>query len=321
VYTVTAAVIVKVTPLFMIRWLSAVCDTAFFRVIFASGGSRKLNGKVYVWRQEPKNTFTKTQAKEKRKLKEWKADPSCRAIGKGAFQNNTKLKRVILPENVKEVGIQSFENTALRNVEMTAVESVQREAFRSCSHLKGVFVPSTVNFIGKEAFAQCRNLKEVEIAKSCGCSEIIEQTFQDCESLTAVTLPDSLKKIGDRAFYKCKALETIVLPTGLKEIGTQAFYQTGLTSLTLPDGLQLIGDSAFLKCNQLKYVLIPESVNKIEKWAFHGCNRLQVLEIRHDLKDIGPWIINKAARIRCRKGGTVDRYCREGGLTAEYIEE
>lgn len=36
---------------------------------------------------------------------------------------------------------------------------------------------------------------------------------------------------------------------------------------------------------------------RIEKWVFHGCARLQVLEIRHDPEYIGEWIINKAARI------------------------
>lgn len=49
----------------------------------------------------------------------------------------------------------------------------------------------------------------------------------------------------------------------------------------------------------LTEVKLPESIRRIEKWVFHGCARLQVLEIRHDPEYIGEWIINKAARIRC----------------------
>lgn len=65
---------------------------------------------------------------------------------------------------------------------------------------------------------------------------------------------------------------------------------------------------------------LPESIRRIEKWVFHGCARLQVLEIRHDPEYIGEWIINKAARIRCYRGSKVDAYCQESGFTVEYIE-
>ena len=80
-----------------------------------------------------------------------------------------------------------------------------------------------------------------------------------------------------------------------------------------------IGDSAFLKCNKLEYVKVPSTVKTIEKWAFHGCNRLKFLEIAHDPEEIGPWVINRSAKIRCHKGGSVEKYCRDAGFETEYI--
>ena len=53
-----------------------------------------------------------------------------------------------------------------------------------------------------------------------------------------------------------------------------------------------------------------------------GLPRLQlpsVLEIRHDPEYIGPWIINKAAKIRCYQGSKVDVYCQESGFEVEYL--
>ena len=64
----------------------------------------------------------------------------------------------------------------------------------------------------------------------------------------------------------------------------------------------------------LTEVKLPESIRRIEKWVFHGCARLQVLEIRHDPEYIGEWIINKAARIRCYRGSKVAAYCRSRDL-------
>ena len=75
------------------------------------------------------------------------------------------------------------------------------------------------------------------------------------------------------------------------------------------------------KCTQLTEVRLPTHIRRIEKWVFHGCSRLQVLEIRHDPEYIGEWIINKAARIRCYRGSKVDMYCQESGFTVEYLED
>lgn len=280
-----------------------------------------MGGRVSVWRAESGNTFTKSQDKEIGRQKEWTADQGCRVIGEGAFKNNTKLRSVILPEHVKEVGVKSFENTSLRNVEMKGIVSVRKEAFYNCTRLSQVRIPRTANFIGKRAFAQCRRLEQVQIERGSVCREIKPETFAGCSNLNSVNIPDGITRIERRAFYKCTALEEMKFPAGLKEIGTEAFYQTALKELTLPEGLVKIGDSAFLKCNQLEYVCIPESVKVIEKWAFHGCNRLKILEIPGDPVKIGPWIINRSAKIRCRKGGIADAYCQESGFQVEYIEK
>lgn len=277
-------------------------------------------GTISVWRAETGRTVRRMDLGDAGREKEWRADRLCRVIGEGAFRNNTKVRRVILPENVREIGIQSFGNASLRLVDMQRVETIRKEAFYNCAHLNRLYIPKSVSFIGKKAFARCRRLEQVRLERGSACREIKQETFAECSSLSEVFLPNTISRISEKAFYKCTALKEIKLPAGLREIGREAFYQTGLTELILPEKLLRIGDSAFLKCNQLEYVRIPESVKFIEKWAFHGCNRLKVLEIAHDPEEIGPWIINRSARIRCRKGGAVERYCREAGFQMEYLE-
>ncbi len=275
--------------------------------------------KVSVWKAEEERTLSWKQGMGKEKIKQWTATEQYRKIGEGAFKNNTKLKSVVLPEHVKEIGIQSFYNTALREIQIDGIVRIGKEAFGNCSRLQQMKLPETIQYMGKRAFVQCRKLEFIEFAPNALCSEIRTETFLECNSLKEILLPEKLQKIGNRAFYKCLALEDISFPAGLTEIGMEAFYQTGLKDLKFSPNLVKIGEKAFFKCNQLEHVIIPEHVKVIEKWVFHGCNRLKLLEISGEPEQIGPWIINRSARIRCKKGGTVDRYCQESGFEVEYI--
>ncbi|MFR8222769.1 MAG: hypothetical protein ACLU9T_18005 [Blautia faecis] len=56
----------------------------------------------------------------------------------------------------------------------------------------------------------------------------------------------------------------------------------------------------------------------IERWVFHGCNRLETVEIRHDPGNVSPWIVNKSCTIRCYKGSKMDAYCDEYELKRVY---
>lgn len=87
-------------------------------------------------------------------------------------------------------------------------------------------------------------------------------------------------RIGSDAFYDCNKVSAITLPSSIKEIGTYAFYHcTKLTSLTLPDGLEAIGASAFSRCNSLNSIIIPNSVKTIGEKAFQYCTRLTSITI------------------------------------------
>lgn len=63
--------------------------------------------------------------------------------------------------------------------------------------------------------------------------------------LTKVTLPKSLKEIGDKAFLNAGKLTSIELGANLTYIGKEAFVGTGLTSITFPENLDKIDDGAF----------------------------------------------------------------------------
>lgn len=101
---------------------------------------------------------------------------------------------------------------------------------------------------------------------------IADGAFYQCDSLTSVTLPDSVTTIGDFAFSSCDSLTGITLPDGVTSIGNSAFRSCfSLTDITLPDSVTSIGNFAFDSCGSLTSAVIPDGVTSIGKDAFDDC--------------------------------------------------
>ena len=108
--------------------------------------------------------------------------------------------------------------------------------------------------------------------------------------ITAVRLPDTVTKIGNRAFRGCVGLKSMTMDR-VTEIGSRAFAGcTGLTSMTIPEGVMKIGDGAFRGCTGLTNVTIPESVTKLESEAFGGCTGLTSIAIPNRVTKIEGWL-------------------------------
>jgi len=110
----------------------------------------------------------------------------------------------------------------------------------------------------------------------------------------ALTLPSSLRNIGDFAFYNCHAFQdSLIIPNAVTNIGTGAFAGCWnfMGSLAIPDSVLTLGPGAFFECEWFDGTLtLSKSLKEIPAFAFYGCKRLQnpaSLVIPHGVTNIG----------------------------------
>jgi hypothetical protein len=116
--------------------------------------------------------------------------------------------------------------------------------------------------------------------KSYDVKEIDGGAFRECKSLTSVTIPVCIEKIGDSAFRYCENLVSVsIVGEGLKELKPFAFANTGLMAISLPESLEKIGNDVFYGCKSLTTVLLPTQLKEISLRMFYGCENLTSIYI------------------------------------------
>ena len=107
-------------------------------------------------------------------------------------------------------------------------------------------------------------------------------------ALTSVSIPNTVKSIGDYAFKNCAGLKSIIVPQSVISIGNYAFHNcNGLKSAQLSESLASIGNNAFGYCTSLCNINIPDSVTTIGQFAFRYCVNATNITIGKSVSFIG----------------------------------
>lgn len=178
------------------------------------------------------------------------------AIGKSAFLQCEKLKKVELDEGVRAIG-----------------DSV----FSECTSLESVSIPSTLEKIGEGVFLKTA-VKDLDFSKNenfVNDNGVIYNkdktqllfTLSNVD-LTNFVCPDTVTSVDSYAFYGHSEMKSVKLSNNLQKISSALFLDcTGLKQLSVPESVVSIDMIAFSNCG-LERVYIPSQVRKIEKGAF-----------------------------------------------------
>ena len=162
-------------------------------------------------------------------------NPETEYIDSYAFQQNSKIERVILPRKLKKIGSHAFQICPyLNTIEFQdGISEIDECAFGGCA-LTEVYLPNGLHQISDALFSSCTNLLYVHISKNV--TSIGAHAFSDCHCLQYMVIPDNVSTIGDLAFRWCKSLYYVVLPSKLTSVG----------------------ENIFDNCESLKYIGIPK---------------------------------------------------------------
>ncbi len=222
------------------------------------------------------------------------------AIGEGACSYCNKLKKLTIPQSVKDIGIEAFahcEGVTNVYIQANSVTNISFGAFAWNMNTMDVEVSGSAKTIGEWAFIHNfgpYNLNDDfttgQIVLHEGIREIGRGAFERCFRIGEIEIPRSVQRMGESAFADTRLARRIVIGNGLRVIPESAFecsWGSKLSELIIGNNVVGIGACAFSGCEKLRNLNIPFAVWDIGDNAFSGCTSLCALNLPSNLKSIG----------------------------------
>ncbi len=201
-------------------------------------------------------------------------------IGDYAFQNNTTVKTVTLPDTAREIGICAFDG---------------------CTNLESVVIPEGITEIGYNTFNACGNLKSITLPESL--TTIGEAAFKECASLENVILPSGVTSVEKEAFsragtgsfeakggavygekcFELSGFDSMILADGSDLSAYGIFRESKVSTIQLPSDLTALGEEAFNICNNITELTLPDTVTSLGVKCFSSASNLRKLTLSKSL--------------------------------------
>ena len=155
-----------------------------------------------------------------------------------------------------------------------------------------VNIPSSVTHAWKHYSHSC-DCYITDSVITYSVTSIGYSAFDDCSSLTSVTIPNSVTFIDDQAFYRCISLTSVNIPNSVTSIGYDAFRNcSSLTSIDIPNSVTSIGSGAFYNCSSLTSLSIDmTSVSNLSNTGLNT-STLQNLTLGENVASIASGAFN-----------------------------
>ena len=240
---------------------------------------------------------------------------SVRYIRKHAFSSNNAIADVETHEDPMEL-------TTFRLKSGSQLEVIDSDAFGNCTKLNKVYIPSfekwvditflydktscpigthdydttefyindsrftgNIDITGANLNTRTYNTKDNVDTIEC-YPQISPGAFRKAKSITSVSLPSSITKIGQSAFYACSSMTAInTEDASIEIIGESAFDAcSSLTSITTGAQLKNIYKNAFNSCSSLETInLFVSNITSLPQGIFQNCSAVTSISLPNSI--------------------------------------
>ncbi len=188
------------------------------------------------------------------------------SIADYAFQNNSKITNLTIPNTITKIGAYAFEH---------------------CSKLKSIFIPKSVLSIGTRAFSREYEVDTVVVDSD----NPVYDSRDNCNAINVTgsntlifgykdtVIPNSITTIGAYAFYHVKTSGNLDIPYGVKTLEKNSFFWSKIASISIPSSVESIGNHAMYGCEYLVNIIIPASVTSIGQYVLSYCTKLEKISV------------------------------------------
>ncbi len=199
-----------------------------------------------------------------------------KGIGESAFENNTRIKAITLPETCTYIDNYAFKNCSnLHTINAPGVTTVKKDAFWRCRKLDYVNMPELTN-LSQRCFMSCGELNNLPVENftlipqyafsACkftnitfpNVTTVYRSAFANCRNLVEVSLP-SLRdgELYENVFSGCIKLERVNFPEDMVSLGGGTFDGTYITDFSFLENIEYVYSLDFSYCNKVESIYLP----------------------------------------------------------------
>ena len=186
------------------------------------------------------------------------------AIPPRAFQRNTTITKIILPDTLERTYLHAFSmmsaltylGTAKGNLIFPSSMKIMGEGmvYQDANLSGSLTLPASLEAIGSSCFYQSGITGDVVIPGNVNIvtnTDINSGEYNPSASIfngtriSSLTFEDGITKISNSFAYGCESLTSVTIPASVKTIGEDAFHGTSLTAYPEMAGVTEVGNSAF----------------------------------------------------------------------------